>query len=155
MKVWSRGIKTSSPLIKLSAPLPLFQLHSLIAYLVEAKWLQELQLKLFVAQIQQEKEEAPLAGRFHTNPGVHSDKITWLCGHFWTNHCVLESSVSWWTSLGQRTQHWTRSWAVCAEIRASSPKGGEDAGQTQNDRCSLQCDYINILNSLKAEILGC
>lgn len=43
---------------------------------------------------------------------------------------------------------------MCVEIRAPSPKGGKNAGQTQNDRGSLQCDYINILNSLKAEILG-
>lgn len=125
---------------------------------MEGKWLQELQPKSFWAQIQQGREEASLPERSHTSPGVRSGRT----------HLIM------WSLLDQslclrgvsKLMHWPGSHdligigggggeggsPVCAEIRVPSPKGGKGAGQTQNNKCSLQ--HSCTFNSLKADVMG-
>lgn len=119
---------------------------------MEGKWLQELQPKSFWAQIQQGKEEASLPERSRTSPGVCSDRTHLI---MWS---LLDQSL-YLRGVG-KLMHWPGSHdligigrgAMCAEIRVPSPKGGKDAGQTQNNKCSLQ--HSCTLNSLKADVMG-
>ena len=111
---------------------------------MEGKWLQELQPKSFLAQVQQDKQEASLPERSHPSPGVHSGRthlIMWslldqsLCLR------VVSELMDW---PGSHELIGTGGWAMCAEIRVPSPEGGKDAGQTQNNMLSATQLYFRL-----------
>lgn len=64
-------------------------------------------------------------------------------------------SMSSFTDLGQMTQELVLEleWGLYVlKSGCHHPKGGKDAGQTQNNKCSLQSNHA--LNSLKAEVMA-